>query len=248
MDAISEFPSPPARLPKYIREYFSYGGLAELVYDYQDDKNGTGRFIHWSKEIMEVCERKFDQKILRGPYGKHIVAQLKEVINTQMNVAGNLNIEYFFAKRLFQKTSAGKHLLVVGSQEPWIEMTLIKAGVQHVTTLDYDKIHCDHPKISTITPKLFAEAFLSDALPQYDAVVSFSSVEHSGLGRYGDALNPWGDIIAMARMWCVLKPGNTFGQDFIINTLFEKYPRWSRPGGCSNWPWHHPVQPGQDLR
>ena len=47
MDAISEFPSPPARLPKYIREYFSYGGLAELVYDYQDDKNGTGRFIHW---------------------------------------------------------------------------------------------------------------------------------------------------------------------------------------------------------
>ncbi len=45
---------------------------------------------------MEVCERKFDQKILRGPYGKHIVAQLKEVINTQMDVEGNLNIEYFF--------------------------------------------------------------------------------------------------------------------------------------------------------
>ena len=27
------------------------------------------------------------------------------------------------------------------------------------------------------------------------------------LSRYGDNLNPWGDLIAMARAWCVLKPG-----------------------------------------
>ncbi len=25
--------------------------------------------------------------------------------------------------------------------------------------------------------------------------------------RYGDALNPWGDLIAMARSHCLLKPG-----------------------------------------
>ena len=25
--------------------------------------------------------------------------------------------------------------------------------------------------------------------------------------RYGDTLNPWGDLITMARAWCVLKPG-----------------------------------------
>ena len=24
--------------------------------------------------------------------------------------------------------------------------------------------------------------------------------------RYGDALNPWGDLITMARLWCVLGP------------------------------------------
>ena len=35
----------------------------------------------------------------------------------------------------------------------------------------------------------------------FDAVVSFSSIEHSGLGRYGDALNPWGDLIASAQAW-----------------------------------------------
>jgi hypothetical protein len=25
--------------------------------------------------------------------------------------------------------------------------------------------------------------------------------------RYGDMLNPWGDLIAMARSWCLVKPG-----------------------------------------
>ena len=25
--------------------------------------------------------------------------------------------------------------------------------------------------------------------------------------RYGDGLNPWGDLITMARTWCMLKPG-----------------------------------------
>ena len=40
-----------------------------------------------------------------------------------------------------------------------------------------------------------------------DGVVTISSMEHSGLGRYGDALNPWGDLIGVARAWCVTKPG-----------------------------------------
>ena len=26
--------------------------------------------------------------------------------------------------------------------------------------------------------------------------------------RYGDQLNPWGDIIAMGRAWCQMKPGS----------------------------------------
>ena len=38
-------------------------------------------------------------------------------------------------------------------------------------------------------------------------MVTFSSIEHSGLGRYGDSLNPWGDLITMAQSWCLLKPG-----------------------------------------
>ena len=37
--------------------------------------------------------------------------------------------------------------------------------------------------------------------------MSYSSVEHSGLGRYEDSLNPWGDVMALAEAWCVASPG-----------------------------------------
>ena len=39
----------------------------------------------------------------------------------------------------------------------------------------------------------------------FDAVETFFSVEHSGLGRCGDSLNPWGDRQAVATAWCASK-------------------------------------------
>ena len=60
------------------------------------------------------------------------------------------------------------------------------------------------------TPELKLELYrtclsfqLDNELENFDAVISYSSLEHSGLGRYGDALNPFGDIISVARAWCV---------------------------------------------
>jgi hypothetical protein len=58
-------------------------------------------------------------------------------------------------------------------------------------------------KVKTMVPFDFRMSFLNNTLGSFDAIVTFSSIEHSGLGRYGDALNPWGDIIAIARAWCV---------------------------------------------
>ncbi len=44
----------------------------------------------------------------------------------------------------------------------------------------------------------------------WDFAFTYSSLEHSGLGRYGDALNPWGDMEAAVQTWCLLKPGGIF--------------------------------------
>jgi hypothetical protein len=75
-----------------------------------------------------------------------------------------------------------------------------------VTTLEYAVISTDHPQLVTMTPNDMRAAYLNATLPLFDEVVTISSVEHSGLGRYGDGLNPWGDVQAIARAWCVAKP------------------------------------------
>ena len=59
--------------------------------------------------------------------------------------------------------------------------------------MEYDVIRTDHPKIETITPANLRKAFINGKAPKFDAMVTYSSLEHSGLGRYmeiGDSLNP----------------------------------------------------------
>lgn len=47
----------------------------------------------------------------------------------------------------------------------------------------------------------------SGELDSVDFAFSFSSWEHDGLGRYGDPIDPWGDIKAVQRASCYVKPG-----------------------------------------
>ena len=77
-----------------------------------------------------------------------------------------------------------KHILVIGSETPWIEvMALHHFGAKHVTTVDYYKMECKDPRITLIHASEFNSMFLKNELPSFDAVISFSSLEHSGLGR-----------------------------------------------------------------
>ncbi len=100
----------------------------------------------------------------------------------------------------------GLNVLVIGSQTPWVEALALGQGAKHVWTLEYARLVTDHPDLSTYEPVAFLKAAREHRLPRFDVVVTASSVEHSGLGRYGDGLNPWGDILAVARAWCVSAP------------------------------------------
>jgi len=44
----------------------------------------------------------------------------------------------------------------------------------------------------------------------FDVVFSYSSLEHAGLGRYGDPLDPYGDMESVAQIWCAMRPGGIF--------------------------------------
>ncbi len=95
-------------------------------------------------------------------------------------------------------------VLVIGSERPWVEACALSQGARKVTTLEYGAITSLHPQVHTLTPAQM-RADPEHFLEAFDAVITYSSVEHSGLGRYGDAMNPWGDRQAMARAWCMTK-------------------------------------------
>ena len=98
-----------------------------------------------------------------------------------------------------------KKILIIGSEAPWIEIIALNNGAKKVTSVDYRVPPCEDKRIELITTHELEERFRQNELPLFDVVISFSSIEHSGLGRYGDDLNPWGDLIAMAKAWCLTK-------------------------------------------
>lgn len=98
----------------------------------------------------------------------------------------------------------GKDVLVAGSISPWVESVLLASGVEQVTSCDYSPPMSDHPGISTLSME---EVLKPSSGRTFDSILSYSSLEHDGLGRYGDPFNPVGDFAAVRELNRLLKPG-----------------------------------------
>jgi len=108
-------------------------------------------------------------------------------------------------------------IAVMSSLSPWLELTLlVKWGSGAVDTIDSTPIaapgytpiiHAPDVKIRALPmaelPDLYASSHGSGV---YDLIVSFSGVEHDGLGRNGDPVNDDGDVAAVREMRMLLKP------------------------------------------
>jgi hypothetical protein len=119
----------------------------------------------------------------------------------------------------FKASIVGKATLVIGSEAPWLEGLLLNAGAKSVFTFEYSTIQSSHPGLFAREPRQVAAEVIAGTFEPVDLIISFSSIEHSGLGRYGDALNPDGDLEAMQQAWCMLKPGglNILGVPMACN-------------------------------
>ena len=90
---------------------------------------------------------------------------------------------------------SNKNVAVIGSLTPWMEAILLNHG-NLVTTVEYNVPVVDYPNLCAISYDEFAA---SDYL--FDTILTFSTIEHSGLGRYGDALDPECDLKTMAQIY-----------------------------------------------
>ncbi len=98
-----------------------------------------------------------------------------------------------------------KHGMVVGTQVPWAEAASLRFGAAKVTTIEYMPTTTTHPKHVAFTPAEAAAKYLDGTMELADYIITFSSVEHDGLGRYGDPLNAFGDLESIAKIHCLLK-------------------------------------------
>jgi hypothetical protein len=184
------YDEPPRGIPKFLVSDFSYDGRVDMnTLWYVNDADGSHTEHVWPAESID---RRVRTGAFDGSYGADDTASIwRALTGPHMNL-----------------TAA--RVLVLGSQEPWLEAMALRAGADHVTTVDYAPLVSRHPQVTTLTPDALAAAFLAaseDGGLRFDAAITFSSLEHSGLGRYGDVLNPWGDLMTMARLWCVVRPG-----------------------------------------
>ena len=127
------------------------------------------------------------------------------------------------------------NVLIIGSEEPCYEGVAIHYGAT-VTMVEYQRVTSEHEKLKTMTVEEF-----ENSAEMFDSAISISSVEHSGLGRYGDAFDPEGDIKSMKVLYDRLKPGGLcflavpMGLDQILWNAHRVYGKIRFPMLIDGW-------------
>lgn len=200
---LSLFSAPPEQIPPHLYDEYTLGKKIP-VYSWYIDNSYTADqpVIFKTSEINSFIQKAKQRE--NGYYG--------------------VTDQYLYAG-LDQYASAieGKTVAVIGSTIPWYESIILSYGGQPIT-IEYNKIISEDPRIHVMTVEEYEQSPL-----KFDVILSISSLEHDGLGRYGDPINPWGDVETMAKIKGMLKEGGLFflsvpvGQDAIYWNAHRVY-------------------------
>jgi hypothetical protein len=175
MDFVKEYTESPYReIPSELLAAFTRNNTIPILNWYLDGTNDLEKKI-WDDEYILDFMKQF----------------------TFENVyTNNINEPYCGSScvllKSFEKYDIkNKRVAVIGSITPWIEAILLNLKNQ-VTTVEYNV-----PDVNTTLLSCTSYWDFEKTSGLYDCIVTFSSIEHSGLGRYGDPLDPDGDIKCM---------------------------------------------------
>ncbi len=176
---ISIYAEPPREIPPELYNEYTMGGKIE-VYEYYFNNTYTQPVIYTKEQINE---------------------NLKKIAKRETFYYGPTDTFLYNALDTFARTIQGKTVGIIGSDTPLYESIILSWGGFPIT-IDYNPIVSEHPDLRTMT----VEEYNKNPI-QFDAIISISSIEHDGLGRYGDPLNPDGDLQAMQNIKHMLKKG-----------------------------------------
>jgi hypothetical protein len=111
-------------------------------------------------------------------------------------LAGDRGIEWGFAIENLPVVGTGKRVLDFGPMNGFqLSVDAVNKGYS-VVAVGLEDIAVPHPDIRYIRRDIMAAEFDEP----FDYILNVSTTEHVGLGRYGDPLDPDGDLKAMRRL------------------------------------------------
>lgn len=157
-------------IPSNLTHLYSMNGDVDIQTSYLSHGGGNRAYYSYSEELVDSFVA---------------AAQKKSSLHYH-------ETDQWLYQALDKYSIANKDVLIIGSEEPCYEGIAIHYNASSVTMVEYQPVNSTHPKLKTLT----VEEFMSNS-NSYNGAISISSVEHSGLGRYGDELDPDGDLKAM---------------------------------------------------
>jgi SAM-dependent methyltransferase len=213
--AIAATGEPPREIPSGQYDAYTMGGAMAVGYWYFDETSGPDEPLVYTKQQIAEC-----------------VAMARERQQRYYGITDAFLYEAFDA---FRGQIAGKDVAIMGSTSPWYE-GIVLAYEGRPTTIEYNKRVSEDPRLKVMTVDEY------EAQPrQFDAVLSISSYEHDGLGRYGDPLNPEGDLVAMKKTLRMLRPGGLLfvavpvGHDSVVWNAHRIYGHVRLPRFLEGW-------------
>ncbi|CAF3071896.1 unnamed protein product [Rotaria sp. Silwood2] len=177
------------QIPDDLLSNFTLNYTIPVNYGSQEFRAGDTLPAKWTVDLIENYRKKVRAQEAYGSYGN------KDIYPA---------LDKYASLAIINKKCA-----VIGTENPWIEAALLEYNASSVTTIEYATIHSSTPRLFTITPMDFAQQQQKNKGQRqlFDSVWSYSSIEHDGLSRYRDPLNPYGDFQTMIKITCILKPG-----------------------------------------
>jgi len=146
------------------------------------------------------------------------------------------NTDPYLYRALEKYKIEDKSVLIIGSQEPCYEALALLNKAKYVTTVEYQELSSTYKRLRVLTVPRF-----ENDNTIFDCAFSISSVEHSGLGRYGDPIDIDGDLKAMKLLHDKIKIGGIcflavpIGADRTEGNLHRVYGKERLPLLLKGW-------------
>lgn len=170
---------PSADIPQEFWNAFTFDGTIPVSYWYFDDS------VVEPKTVSQSSLDFFCQK-----------AKTRE-----WSYNGELDSFIFQALDDLEEELKDKQVCLMGSFLSWYEGVLLSYGACPIV-IDYHPISTTDARVTYLTRAQFAKN-----PRKFDLILSISRIDHAGLGRYGEPIDPDGDLKEMAFYKQMLNPG-----------------------------------------